>query len=630
MNTSPCFSVSSRACSQNSSSFVLRSFSFLSVSFFFLIVFAELLLVPLAQATDVCGDGRADAGGGTPTGCTVGYIPAIYGAEGCDKLCDGNDGDGDGFNKVGTASVDCDDTDKTIYPGAVTTKGCAGGSWRTCGDNGQFSACQSTAYCPSGCTSCFYLDPVNGSNSADGRSPTAQAGHGPWKSYLMFTTYGSPSKPAGWHQPAAGECFLFAGGTYTDSYAPFGNFPMGMYFQSINGTPQQKIQFLAMPGQRPRLNPPGNATTPIIPLMFNRSSNIVVTGFEVTGNFCDGNSFAPDAGCVLIDQSTNVDVSGMYVHDNDGVRNNNVGGIILSSASNNVSIHNSGIWDNYDHAAVSAGRSGADTNIMVFRGSGNSIRNNTLFYTFASANVSSENIRQKHADYTSSLDISKNVIHRGAYAVSICGPNYVASDNLIADADLAFYIADRGGTSYQLGTQKIQYNTILNTRFIGYNPQKAYNQSGAPAADACSSDVTIGPLVVENNLVVDNRSAYTGENELIAVHRYGPDSLYNDVVTGGKLVFRNNCYFNSTGAPFLMSLFTSNNGDTSCSGRGSRGVDYTSLSAWMAAGYDAGSVSVNPQLDGFLKPTAALCLNKGRSVVGRPTQVTGVKADQLN
>ena len=116
-------------------------------------------------------------------------------------------------------------------------------------------------------------------------------------------------------------------------------------------------------------------------------------------------------------------------------------------------------------------------------------------------------------------------------------------------------------------------------------------------------------MLIRNNVITDDRATQSQDNRFFWVHTYGPDALYTDVISGGKLQINNNCYYNASSAP-TFGLFESNNADTSCSGRGNSGTSY-SFSSWQSAGYDTTSYSENPVFSTSNKATSSNCLNKG-------------------
>src|SRR5882724_2962365 len=92
---------------------------------FYQILFLVICALPAWATTqvspEICGNGIDDplqTGGsanGTKGSCPGGYMDARIG-NGCDKICPGADQDGDGY----ADSVDCDPTNRDVYPGVWT------------------------------------------------------------------------------------------------------------------------------------------------------------------------------------------------------------------------------------------------------------------------------------------------------------------------------------------------------------------------------------------------------------------------------------------------------------------------------------------------------------------------------
>lgn len=137
------------------------------------------LAVPAwAAVPEVPADGLDDSlqtGGsaaGTKGSCPAGYMDAVIG-NGCDKKAPGVDQDDDGYTSdgslgtAGTTWKDCDDTDKLIYPGVYTTKGCTGGQYHKCQTDGTYSACTSSTLAE-GAHANYYIDCTSGNDANAG------------------------------------------------------------------------------------------------------------------------------------------------------------------------------------------------------------------------------------------------------------------------------------------------------------------------------------------------------------------------------------------------------------------------------------------------------------------------------
>ena len=580
---------------------------------------------------EVCGNGIDDDCSGTFGSCGAGEVNTWFNSDGCDRLCpsSGGDQDGDGYGASGFTGIqtgtDCDDTNGDIYPGRATTSGCSGGQYRVCQTNGTYSACSASDYCPSGCTSCRYIDAVGGSNLNNGQSTAAA-----WADFRMFTSYyAAPDQPAGYEAPTTGRCYLFKSGTYTYNYA-YNTGISGLMLSGVVASAANPIKIMAYPGATPIFNVGGTSGTPIAAINIrNGSQYIDVEGISFTGNFCDGSGYQQNGFCFSIDDSDDIRVRSIRMYSNQGNTPDNFAAIGISPSSDNVTIDNSYFRDNYYPAG-----SGQDAQIMTFRGVGTKIRNNTIALTVA-AQGEAESIRQKHADYASTMQIKGNSIIGDIYGVSLSGGNYDISNNFIGECTLhAFYMADRGGTSYQVGTMSIKRNTIRNCLGFASNPQLGYNVDGSTAADACSGDPTPGTMTFEENVFQDNSASYPGESEVHTLHVYGPDSLCNAFVASGKTVFRNNCYYNTGAVALAFNVFGSNNADATCSGRGSAaagtsvatscGNSFASFASWTGVGFDTGSLSTNPNLTADQIATGS-CANWGWNI-GRTTAASSTPA----
>lgn len=116
-----------------------KVFQFSFLMFLLLSVSTSAFAGNLDNDEEICGDGYENVSnpysyGACPSSTHMNTYP--WAPAGCDRLCTGDDQDADGF----PAWLDCNDKDKTIFPGRDTTDGCSAGQWRTCNTGGTYSA----------------------------------------------------------------------------------------------------------------------------------------------------------------------------------------------------------------------------------------------------------------------------------------------------------------------------------------------------------------------------------------------------------------------------------------------------------------------------------------------------------
>lgn len=595
---------------------------------------------------ELCGDGFPNSNsGGTFGSCAAGYVDAQSGT-GCDLLCPEGDKDGDLYAVSGPTAAgvlaglsgnDCDDTDRSIYPGIATTKGCPAGQYHTCQASGAYDSCAPLvgAYADK-CLHRYYIDATDGSNSNPGTFTL------PWKDQRMFST--NDVNPLGWHQPVAGDCFIYKTSAVNNTVGTIFGKTVGLFLYNNDCTVDNPCRILNLPGTKPVLSFPGTLGNPATALYFYSSNNWEFGGIEVTGNYADANGFTPNAGILMVDASTNIHFFNMLVHDNSCVRNNNCEGLSIGTSSN-VSMDQSLFWDNYDPVTVV---SEPGNNVRNFSSVNSSARGSTFIFTHGSPQ-NGHNWDEKHSTPYTSTTLIGCSFQGGTFGVATGAPNYNIRYSRFDNNTYHFGSYDLGGPTFQGGrpvaspgnpvipsSKVFSDNTLTNGRFAYIKPTKAYNLNGTNAIDDCSGDVVFSDFTFERNVVFDTTTGYSGDAEFFDVNNYVSDSLFRDLVGAGKLKLANNCEFNPNTA-LLYSVTASNDGSPACGGRGTRGRTFTGLAAWQAgdstgptytAPYsipptDIGSVSVNPSIDAYGRAVAAECKNYGSrkldDVVPTPT-----------
>jgi len=508
-------------------------------------------------AAEICGDGiDQDCSGG-------------------DLLCSTDDQDQDGFS----SSVDCDNTNRYIYPGisAGCSAACGEGT-KTCQSNGTYSACSCTPLCEAtGSGTCYYVDAQSGSDSNPGTFAAR------WKTYLNLVEYaGGSSKPARWTSLQPGDVVYFMSGVYRDNYDYNGQ-QRTFSLRTVNGTATDPIVIKSYPGAHPAIWPKVQYTG----MRLLQSNYITIEGFEILGAWGAG---------LAIDESNHIELRNIWIHDTDGIDNNNVAGLYVVRAEN-LNIHHMLIHDNYDHTNHDTGgiKTTNSRNVVLFRGGGIRIHHSVLFQTPPiTAPKTGGCITYKHSASVagSIFEVDHNVFRNCATPSIGSGTFHTRiHHNLLIDS-APIGIRDFGGVTHNEDII-IENNTIVNGIGLAYGSSTTYGP--------------IGLLTFRDNIVVDNSTRHHNENAMVVIDTYGNDSMYNTVVTNGNLAFSNNCYHNTAGVTMKWSLFAAG-----APNFGTLGGLY-SFADWknLGFGYDADSVAVNPQLDSNYSPTNPACSAKG-------------------
>ncbi len=121
-----------------------------------------------------CQGGGGGGGGGSDPAPTAEQAPESTEAPGVDPCADG-DCDGDGYDNPVVGGDDCDDGDRTVYPG----HGCVAAETTPTPARAQTPAPPDVDPCSDGdCDGDGYLNPVVGGNDCDDADPNLYPGHG--------------------------------------------------------------------------------------------------------------------------------------------------------------------------------------------------------------------------------------------------------------------------------------------------------------------------------------------------------------------------------------------------------------------------------------------------------------------
>lgn len=534
---------------------------------------------------------------------------------GGDLNCPGPDQDGDGYTTNGVdrgfgTGVDCDDLDRTIYPGwsgEYTTSGCSAGQTRKCQPSGSFTSCSATPVDQStGNGHSYYIDPTSGSDSNPGTKAS------PWQTLDMVCDWSSGA-PGGHHQLVAGDVVYLVGtAAITHTYTP--GYSAGMsttMFCTVAtaGDSSNPITIMGYPGSAIQFD--GNTGS---------------AGFGVHGSVSGGSAtYVRFGNFEITDGGTNQfwlygsnsSVERVYCHDNvSGDGNSNAACLKVDASGSQI--HHNRIADSW-------GSSGNQENqgliVLLSNATSFDIFSNVFYYTAEVDNGICSNgnchhgagVWQKHASITAGakrvwwnkfLNIGGNSTPG---AIRVSAPDFSIKHNLIVESTRGVKVGDFGGApGPYLDDLVIDNNTFINTEPLATGYYLTADTNG-----------TAGPLSFQNNVVTAESSSYCAQCGLLELDPYGGDVLnyygestgsFQDLVTGGKLTIDNNCYYNPNAA-VQMCLWCDNSvGQTPV--RSASGASYN-FTNWKAAGYDTSSFNETPTTDQYFRSTATHCNTKG-------------------
>lgn len=560
------------------------------------------LLLPLnawGVALEVCGSGLDEPGntGGTPNGtfgsCPAGYANSLNGV-GCDLLCPGADQDNDGYTSngqlgtAGSTAIDCDDTNKFIFPGAWTKKGCTGGQIHQChATNGTYSSCvsPSTVAQNTGVGSHqYWIDCVNGNDTTGDGSYT-----------LPFKTFGKVSGGSGATGLPASPVTLAAGDAVIvkDGSTPY----CSSTIQASGGG--QKVVGI--------LSSNGTALNPITVMSYDPAANFIYNTdgvglytsqhYRIIGlGFFTGTTTQPSASGIRPGTDTILDSNYFAGMLGDG---NNNDSCIYAAHTNGVKVRRN-ILLNCKRTT------GNVTNISAVKwldddgggGGGSECQdheaywNGIVFSTLDDINGGGC-FYEKHGCLAADVGANNHPVRwnscvNGNFGLTWQGSKMRASDNVFVNTALILGVGD-GGESGGLQDNQFTNNSVYIGTQLTYNP----------------TYLVADNLLLTGNVIYDTKASYVGGNNegIYSIASYdsaGEKATFESVPY--RLTSNSNCFYNPNTAP-IWAYF--NQGDSS---------GLYNFTNWKlrAVSYDALSFVQNPVFDSFYQATSANCVGKGR------------------
>jgi len=169
----------------------------------------------------------------------------------------------------------------------------------------------------------YYIDPANGSDSNDGNASA------PWKSFRNAISYYQPDyRPAGWIELKPGDCIYLMNGSYSEmlhpgewNKGPTGGGSFVAYFRGRQADKDNPFRIRAYPGHKPIIDPKGQG----FGLSVFQSGGWEVEGIEVANAYGRG---------ISLNESKEIKVHNVHIHDTDGVDNNNIAGLYITDCWN--------------------------------------------------------------------------------------------------------------------------------------------------------------------------------------------------------------------------------------------------------------------------------------------------------
>jgi len=380
--------------------------------------------------------------------------------------------------------------------------------------------------------SLYYIDPTSGSDENNGSSSA------PWRSFRNIISYYQASyRPPGWVDLKPGDCIVLKEGVYSEvlhpgewKKGPKGGGSFVAYFRGKRGEQDKPFRIKAHPGHKPIIDPKGEG----MGISIFQSSHWQVEGIEIRNAYGRGMS---------TNESKEVKVKNVHIHDTDGVDNDNIAGLYISGCWN-VEVSKSVFNDNYDRTCADTnGRATENSsNVVIFggmKGGNTEIHHCRVYQSLPlSHNLSGGGIKYKHASRVPEayFRVHHNKFENCKFFAFGSGTANTHFHHNLIIGGAGISSRDFGGVTHQVN-QVFEYNTLYDTSGFRLRPTGRWRNEKFPDDPK--------NIVFRNNVVYDTKAEYSNERGIVVVGTYMNDETYRATIP--ELTFKQNCYYNPNG-----------------------------------------------------------------------------------
>lgn len=547
-----------------------------------------LVVRPAQAAVEICGNALDDDSSGTYGACGAGETNTVHATgaySGCDKLCPEPDKDGDGYHSAGVTTnfwgnseLDCDDSDRRVFPGVHVKSDCTGSNYKTCQTNGSYTSCNTGPLAEGDAN--YYIDCGSG-NDTTGAGTYAN----PWASFGMVAGGSPGSEPAGAVTLTAGDHVYILGSSNCSTEYSNGTDNVLATFTAA-GTSGNEITIKRYPGATANL-----VASAASLFTFTDTAEY----YEING--IDGTTGTSSTPAIYGTGVRYIELKNSWLYDSAGNGDNNYSAFYCDGCLGWRSTLS--YYSNINRASGNVDNVSAikwlDDQDLATECEDHWSKKDVIWWDSYSGTTTGDCFRQKHGCDDEDVGVNEHVIS-GSYCLNASrfiqwnSSGLRATKNVAQDVGMILYMQNDGSTN-PMEDNEFTFNTFINTTELHWR---------TPRYESTEK------LTVEDNIFIDDTGTYNTENGLYVIDRYGTDANKTLFESYDMLDTDRNCFYNASTA--VAFNYYGDNGTG-----GATAGDVYSLTNWkgLAYGFDPNSFEENPSLDTYGRATSSNCANKG-------------------